>query len=492
MSVVPDFATDGFLRGMQQLHAALAMEGMALGESASGVRSLAVAYSGGLDSTVLLHLAHSYAQTHGLRLVAFHIHHGISPHADQWLEHCRNAAQALGVGFFSEHITLAQKNNLEAQARKARYAALGRLCREHGAPLLLTAHHLDDQAETVLLKLLRGAQVAKGMTSLMRAADLLGSEEVWIARPLLAVSRRQITDFAAANTLSHVTDDSNFDVNYARNALRTQVMPTLAQHFPGFQQVLARASSHAQDTDLLLDDLAQQDLARYAVGGGALLAGDGLSRANPVAGLQLLAMTELGSARALNLLRYWLASHGARLPSSSWLRELHSQLCSARDDAQICVVHPDCEIHRYRGVIQLAPRWQSESEAQRFVWQGESELAFPAFGGCLQFDLLENEGVAEGDEPGIDLHWLRQQTLVLQYRQGGERIKLGLNRPHRSLKQHYQSMQIPAWQRTRLPLVYVLGDEPGLLYAAGIGCASGYCGQAAQRVRLNWHSVLQQ
>lgn len=475
MSVVPDFATDGFLRGMQQLHAALAMDGVA------------VAYSGGLDSTVLLHLAHAYAQTHGLRLVAFHIHHGISPHADQWLEHCRSTAQALGVGFFSEHITLGQKNNLEAQARKARYAALGRLCREHGAPLLLTAHHQDDQAETVLLKLLRGAQVAKGMTFLTRAADLLGSEEIWIARPMLAVSRQQINDFAAAKSLNHVLDDSNQDAKYARNALRMQVMPTLAQHFPGFQQVLARASSHAQDTDLLLDDLAQQDLARYAVGGSALPTGD-----DPVPGLQLLAMTELGSVRALNLLRYWLASHGARLPSSNWLRELHSQLCSARDDAQICVVHPDCEIHRYRGVIQLAPRWQSESEAQRFVWQGESELPFPAFGGRLQFDLLENEGAAEGDEPGVDIHWLRQQTLVLQYRQGGERIKLGPNRPHRSLKQHYQSMEIPAWQRTRLPLVYVLGDEPGLLYAAGIGCASGYCGQAAQRVRLNWHSVLRQ
>ena len=501
MSFVSAAAAEGFARGMQQVCAVLPdtgadylhlQESAGRGDAAAAVAAaavaaaaapgpainlppaLAVAYSGGLDSTVLLHLAHAWASRHSLPLFAFHIHHGLSPHADEWLAHCQQNAQALGVPFFFEHVVLAQAGNIEAQARKMRYAALGRLCRQHGVPLLLTAHHQDDQAETVLLKLLRGALVGKGMELLTRAPDLTGSDQVLIGRPLLATPRPGILDFAREHQLAHVHDESNLSPKYARSALRAQVMPVLATHFPGFQQVLARSSLHAQETAGLLDELGQQDLARYRQNDAA----------TAVPGLQLAALSDLSQSRALNLLRYWLASHGARLPSSSWLHELYAQLRTARDDAQVCVVHPDCEIHRYRGCIQLAAKWQPAATAQRFQWQGETVLSFAAFGGQLQFI------PAAAGEAGIGAIWLRQQTLELDYRQGGERIKLGPNRPHRSLKQHYQTFNIPAWQRTRLPLVHVSGERPGLLYAAGLGCASEYCGQSAQSVRLVWHMYM--
>lgn len=461
--------SQAFAQGMQEV--------VALLPGAEWPGAIAVAYSGGADSTVLLHLAQDFARQRDISLFAFHVHHGISPNADAWLAHCDATAIGLGIPFFFERVTLASTANLEAQARSKRYAALGRLCETRGVPLLLTAHHQDDQAETVLLHLLRGALSGKGMDVCKRAPGLLGNERICLARPLLGSTREAILTHAHAHKLSFVEDESNLDPKYARSALRTQVMPILGTHFPGYQQVLARSSLHAQHTTVLLDELAQLDWQQYqapTVHGAqaGLLAGTGLLMA---------ALENLSVPRSHNLLRFWLAMYGARLPSSSWLQELYGQLRSAREDAQVCVDHPDCEIHRYRDEIQLAPKWQPAAQAARFQWLGEPELAFPAFGGSLKFVAVT------GDETGIDMTWLRQQTLQLDYRQGGERIKLGPNRPRRSLKQHYQTLHIPGWQRTRLPLVLIPGQPSGLLYAAGIGSASDYCGHAADRVRLEWH-----
>lgn len=458
-----------FAHGMQEV--------LALLPGSERPRAIAVAYSGGADSTVLLHLAQDFAQQHGISLFAFHVHHGISPNADAWLAHCESGARQSGIPFFFERVTLDSASNLEAQARNKRYAALGRMCELHDVSLLLTAHHQDDQAETVLLHLLRGALSSKGMDVCKPAPGLLGAQHIYLARPLLGSTRADVLTHARVHNLPFVDDESNLDPKYARSALRTQVMPALATHFPGYQQVLARSSQHAQHTTLLLDELAQLDWQQYqapAVHGAqaGLLAGTGL---------QMTALETLSAPRAHNLLRFWLALHGARLPSSSWLQELYGQLHSAREDAQVCVEHPDCEIHRYRNEIQLAPKWQPAPQSARFQWQGEPELAFPAFGGSLKFMPVCDE------QAGIDVNWLRQQTLQLDYRQGGERIKLGANRPHRSLKQHYQTSHIPGWQRTRLPLVLIPGQPSGLLYAAGIGSASDFCGHAAERVRLEWH-----
>ena len=282
-------------------------------------------------------------------------------------------------------------------------------------------------------------------------------------------------------------DESNTDPRYARNALRSQVLPQMAQIFPGFQQVLARSAQHAQVTQSLLEDLARQDLAHYPA----------------PRGLQMAALLELSQDRALNLLRYWLSTHGARMPSSAWLMELYTQLRTAREDAQVCVVHPDCEIHRYRGCIYWVPKWQPADAPQTFRWQGESQLDFPAFGGQLHVlpvlpVLPVPTSLQNRDNPpqaaatwGIDAAWLRTQDLQLDYRQGGERLKLAPNRPNRSLKQHCQSLDIPAWERQRLPLVRVVEERPralGLLYAAGIGGNSHYFVETGERVHLEWRA----
>jgi tRNA(Ile)-lysidine synthase len=212
--------------------------------TATPLPKIAIACSGGLDSSVLLQLAHAYAREHGIILYAFHVHHGLSPNADSWLAHCEGSAAALGVAFDHRRVAVEKgKSGTEAAARKLRYAALGQMCRAHDVRLLLTAHHLDDQAETVLLQLLRGSGPAglSGMDAANTAAGLLGNDQLVMARPLLPVARTGLEEYAAAHGVAWVDDESNSDPRYARNALRHQVMPVLQQAFPALRSALRAA-----------------------------------------------------------------------------------------------------------------------------------------------------------------------------------------------------------------------------------------------------------
>ncbi|WP_025917651.1 tRNA lysidine(34) synthetase TilS, partial [Herminiimonas sp. CN] len=307
-------------------------------------RKLAIAYSGGLDSSVLLHLIHAFSVKYKFDLCAFHIHHGISPNADDWLAHCEAQCRQLNIQFDARKIAVVKsaRNGLEEAARIGRYAALGALCREHRASVLLTAHHQDDQAETVLLQLLRGSGVAglSGMDIQNVAADLLGNASLEMARPLLAASRAELAAFAAKNDIRFIEDESNADLRYARNALRHTVMPALGQSFPGFQGRLARAAQHAQSAQRLLIALAVQDLQDCQDGDC----------------LDIRQLRRLSSDRIYNLLRYWFGSRGVRMPSTAWLSEMLVQLLEAKDDAQLCVTHADCHIRRYRDRIFMTPK----------------------------------------------------------------------------------------------------------------------------------------
>ncbi|HJV73807.1 MAG TPA: tRNA lysidine(34) synthetase TilS [Noviherbaspirillum sp.] len=417
------------------------------------VSGFAVAYSGGLDSAALLHLAKGYATQHGLTLFAFHIHHGISQNADLWLLHCEHECESLGIRFAARRVDLSRrdKDGLEQVARIKRYQALGELCRAHQVPLLITAHHQDDQAETVLLQMLRGSGVAglSGMEKVNTAPGLLGDPDLFIGRPLLDISRDELERFVVEKDIRHVEDESNADFRYARNALRHKVMPSLAEYFPGFQDRFARVAQHAQAAQRLLDELAAQDLS-------ACLDDERID---------IDRLRQLGADRIDNLLRYWFASRGVRMPTTAWLSEMREQLLGAREDAQLRVTHADCEIRRYRGRIFLTARENEASSAasMTFRWHGESRIHLPEFGGSLYFDAAEQ---------GMNPDWLRGQELRIRYRTGGEKLKAALNRPTRSLKHHYQALSIPPWERKLLPVIMAGGH---LIFAAGIG--------------MNWHDL---
>jgi tRNA(Ile)-lysidine synthase len=426
---------------------------------------------------VLLQLAHAYAHEHGIALHAFHVHHGLSPNADSWLAHCASSAAVLGVAFDHRRVTVEKgKSGTEAAARKLRYAALGDMCRAHGVGLLLTAHHLDDQAETVLLQLLRGSGPAglSGMDAANTAASLLGNGELVMARPLLPVARTELEAHAAAHGVTWVDDESNSDPRYARNALRHQVMPVLAQAFPGFAQRFARSAAHAQSAQRLLTELATQDLA-------ASLDGDAVD---------VTRLRSMSLDRIYNMLRHWFGTRGLSMPSTAWLAEMVTQLLEARYDAQLLVTHPDCHVRRHRDRLYLTPKLADldgmrdpddegifVKEGELFLWRGEAQMHFPAYGGTLHF--------APGEQ-GFDAAWLRAQQLQIDFRKGGERLKLASNRPTRSLKAHFQALDVPAWERTRLPIVTAAG---ALLFAAGIGMDCGHFGDSADGlIALRWEA----
>ena len=442
---------------------------------------VAIACSGGLDSMVLLHLAASYAREHGVALHVLHVHHGLSSNADAWLDHVEAASATIGARFDARRVEVKNSGTgTEAAARKLRYAALGAMCREHGVKLMLTAHHIDDQAETVLLQLLRGSGTAglSGMDAANAAPDLLGNPALVMARPLLQHSRLDLERYAEANAISWVDDESNADPRFARNALRHQVMPALALAFPGFQQRFARSAAHAQSAQRLLTELAEQDLRASQLGDA----------------LDVAVLRTLSLDRVTNLLRHWFAVRGLAMPSTAWLSELVTQLLEARPDAQLLVTHPECHLRRHRERLYITPKLPelagmrdpdddgiegiAVKEGQRFMWSGEARLDFPDYGGVLHFDQAVS---------GLDAAWLRSQPLQIDFRKGGERLKLAANRPTRSLKAHYQSSDVPAWERPRLPVVWT-GKE--LLFAAGIGmdCAHA-AGAGSGAVSLRWEAT---
>jgi tRNA(Ile)-lysidine synthase len=439
---------------------------------------LAIACSGGLDSMVLLHLAAGYAQAHGIALHVLHIHHGLSANADAWLDHVEAASATIGARFEARRVDVRKSSTgTEAAARKLRYAALGAMCHAHGVKLMLTAHHLDDQAETVLLQLLRGSGTAglSGMDAANAAPDLLGNPALVMARPLLQHSRAELEQYAGAEGITWVEDESNVDPRFARNALRHQVMPALAQAFPGFQQRFARSAAHAQSAQRLLTELAEQDLRASAIGEA----------------LDVTVLRTLNFDRITNLLRHWFHVRGLAMPSTAWLAELVAQLLEALPDAQLLVTHPECHLRRHRERLYITPKLPELAgmrdpddegvegmlvkEGQVFAWSGEAQIAFPDYGGVLHFDAAD---------AGLDAAWLRTQALQIDFRKGGERLKLASNRPTRSLKAHYQASDVPAWERPRLPVVW---SGKALLFAAGIGMDCEHAARdGAPAVALRW------
>jgi len=409
---------------------------------------MAIAYSGGLDSSVLLHLAAHHCQRRSVPLHAFHIHHGLSPNADAWLQHCEQQAAALGVPFEAAHVKLADlaEDGVEHAARVARYAALGELCRTHGARLLLTAHHQDDQAETVLLQLFRGAGLRGlgGMLDLHDAHGLTGGD-VLVGRPLLDCSRSALEHVAAALEVAYVDDESNVDTRYRRNAIRHHIMPVIDRHYPGLAATITRSSQHWQSAQRLLDELALIDLAACAEGDG----------------LRINAMAELSTQRIDNLLRFWLVRQGASYaPSSAQLAQLRSQMLSARDDAQPALELCGMRLQRHASLLVALPERCALPPTEPLIiqWQGERAIDIPAWQGTLLF--------TEAQSRGICPQRLQSSALTLRPRTGGERLKPDPARPSRTLKNLFQESALPAQQRPWLPLAYLNGE---LAFAAGLG-----------------------
>jgi tRNA(Ile)-lysidine synthase len=432
---------------------------------------IAVAYSGGLDSSILLRLVAQYCQTQHVNLHAFHVHHGISAHADAWQLHAQDVCAQLGISFEYRRVHLQKEGfGIEAAARSARYLALGEMCLNNQIDLLLTVHHQDDQAETILLQLMRGTGLAglAGMDDANYAPNLLGQKNnasTLIARPLLGISKQSLLSYSLRNAISYVDDESNQQTIYARNALRLKAMPILQELAPGYVERLTRAAEHARAALEILAEVAQEDFLHCA-------------QDNEIS---LMELSRLSPSRIDNLLRFWMQQLGMKMPSTARLQEIKQQVLSAKEDARITIAHEDWEIHRYRNQLSASLKVdvQSLSDAQlEICWQGENSLYLPLFKGRLHFDLAEI---------GVSKSNLLGRVLLVRTRQGGERLRLASNRPSRDMKSHFQTAGIPYWKRALLPFIFV---ESQLLFVAELGLDAAFIDVDVdtQKIQLRWQA----
>lgn len=406
--------------------------------------SILLGLSGGMDSVVLLHLLHILAPRLSFHLSALHVNHGISPHADAWADFCRVLCAQYGIPCHVEKIDIAplrREHGIEAAARQLRYAALTGAA----ADFVVLAHHADDQAETLLLQLLRGAGL-RGAAAMPAVTRNSGRQTQWL-RPMLDVPRSAVLKYAREHALSWVEDESNQDASYARNFLRHQVLPQLEQKFPAYRETLSRSARHFAEASGLLDELAVLDAQDWIAG-------------TP---LNVTALRSLTAQRAKNLLRYVLHRQGVAMPHDAQLGEMLHQLLEARDNAELCIVSGAHQIRRYQDKVYVLPALGHFDSALVLPWQGETELKWAASKQRLIFTRIHGQGIS----------WEKLQAapVSLRLRNGAERLRPHVRAASRSLKNLLQEHHVPPWQRERLPLLYC-GEE--LVCVVGVAIAADY------------------
>jgi tRNA(Ile)-lysidine synthase len=412
--------------------------------------------SGGVDSVVLLDILADLARRRRFRLSALHVNHQLSPDARRWEAFCRRLCGARGIPLRCVRVAVRRGDSIEAAARAARYAAFARQPCDH----VVLAHHRDDQVETLLLQLLRGAGV-KGLAAMPLLRDegrgCPHPSSLKILRPLLDVTREEILEYARKRGLDWIEDESNQDVTFQRNYIRHEVLPVIARRFPAYRTTVARAAAHLAEAARVLDELAAADAAGH-------LEGDTLS---------IAVLRGLPAARRRNLLRYFLASRGLSMPGAEQLDEALRQALTAKHDARVQVRLGDIELRRFQNRLHVVPGLEGSSAGWARRWHGEKEVALPELGGVLTLQPARGSGVS--------LARLRGRPVTIRRRLGGERLQPDCRRPRRSLKNLLQEARMPPWERERLPLLFC-GRE--LVWAPGIGVDCAYQsarGEAALR-----------
>lgn len=394
------------------------------------VTRFCVGFSGGLDSAVLLHALARRRDALDAPLEAVHVDHALLPDAEAWTTHCRTVCDRLDVPLRVVQVDAASRRGLlglEAAARVARYAALA----EHLVPgaCLLTAHHRDDQAETVLLQLLRGSGPA-GVAAMPRVAPLGPGR---LVRPLLDVDRADLLAYAAAHAIAFVQDSSNADPRLARAYLRAEVLPRLATHWPGVRRTLARAARHAADAAAIVAERAAQDLL-------------GIAGPTPWQ-VSTVLLARLSPPRRRAVLRHWCHARGIPVPDTARLDAILAQLATARAGHAIAVGWPGGAFRRYRDTLYLLPELPPHDAGLCLPWDGAQPLALPSGLGTLCLASggpLRREALAAGAE--------------VRFRAAGLRCAAAGRRGHRDLKHLFQEAGVPPWLRDRFPLIFVGGN----------------------------------
>jgi tRNA(Ile)-lysidine synthase len=407
---------------------------------------------------VLLHMLVKWRGLLPGRLQVVHVQHGLHEDAESWAEHCARVCITHGLPLQQQTLRLSPQagESVEALARDRRYQALASLMQ--AGDVLLTAQHQDDQAETLLLQLLRGS----GPAGLAAMPQLCRFGPGWLARPLLEISRAELVNYAKEYRLRWVEDPSNRDLRYDRNYLREQVMPLLLQRWPAATATIARAARLSGELQALADALAAEDLQQ--------------ARGPWPDTLSITALRKLPSARRRSLLRHWVRELGGGMPGSRHLQRIEQECLHSRQDAKPLVKWQDMEVRRFRDGLFLRKARPPHDISQVIPWQDGRPLQLPDGSGEL---------VLEEAQHGLSKRLWGKARVEIRYRQGGERCIPAGNIHHRALKKLFQEWSIPPWLRDSMPLIYLdnqLAAIPGYVVCESFQAKPG---EPALRVRWN-------
>lgn len=382
-------------------------------------------FSGGLDSHVLLTLCANYHREKPIQLNVIHVNHGLHLKANDWVNHCELICQSFGFKFITEtvHIHVKKGDSLEEVARQKRYAAFAKMM---GAQdVLLTAHQQDDQAETLLLQLLRGSGL-KGLAAMPSLASFAAG---YHARPLLTFSRAELELFAKENSLQWIDDSSNSDTRLTRNFIRQEILPKLKQRWPTAAKLIARSAGHCAEAQGLLEDIS---VAEWLKSAG--------SKANTLSVAKLLRLDE---ARQRLVLRTWFQRAGHSMPDMKKLATICQSVLLAKNDRMPCVQWQNTELRRYRDDLYLLPVQQSFSSTQNYEWKIPQPLTIAEWG-QLQAIPAKGQGLKCSDDLQI----------TVCFRGAVSSCKI-VKRGKLSLKNLFQEWGVPPWERDRLPLLFI-------------------------------------
>jgi tRNA(Ile)-lysidine synthase len=400
-----------------------------------------VGYSGGLDSTVLLHWLATHCAPQSI--TAVHINHQLHPAADEWETHARQICRQLGVRWHGQTVQVRKERgqSLEEAARVARYAVFADVIPSDGH--LFLAHHRQDQVETLLLQLLRGS----GVSGLAAMPAVRSWRQRYIHRILLDTARTDMLRYANEHGLTWIEDDANHDQTFARNRVRHQLLPLLQRNWPGSDQTIARSAVLCGEARELLAELALMDYAPC--------------RQSDERQLLLAPLRSLSAARQRNVLRYWITTAGYRTPNHDKLISLQETVLTAREDANPVIRWGDVELRRYRDSLWLLPASPTLDTTQQWSWDITRTLSLPHGLGRLSAQVCE---AASADSIALPAG---ETSVTVGLRQGGERCYLPGRTGRRSLKKLLQSWGVPPWLRDRIPLIFYQNQlicMPGLLY----------------------------
>lgn len=406
-----------------------------------------LALSGGLDSMVLLHLLSLARTERPFALHAVYIHHGISPHASAWGEFCAEQCRQYQVAFSQRKVLLQGSDNLEFKARTARYQALAEFI-QSPQHLLLTAHHGDDQFESLLLALKRGAGAA-GLGGIKPARPFASGQ---LLRPLLGVNRQQLLYYATAAQLRWIEDDSNTDMRFERNFIRHQITPLLTERWPHFINSVGRSMATMQQLQQMLDDYSAADFQR-CVAGDILL---------------LPELATLNQAQQHYIIRRWLKQWQLN-PSQQWLQVLQRDVIAARDDANPVLQLEQYQLRRFADALYVLTAQQCTPVKQSLFWHSEPEVILAGQSGSLHF----------ATQPAKQALPLRAGKVEVVFGQLNLRFKPVAAAHSKPLKQWFKLWQVPPWQRQRVPLLLVDGQ---------LQLVAGYSSAVAPEQASHWVS----